>query len=188
MSCFETPLQDIKLRHIRHEGLIVDIGGGGEGLVSRVETTRVCAVDISLNKIREALIHGLVSQWLLSDGRALPVKDDVFDVATLWFSLGYIQDWKVKNQLMSELVRVLKPSGCISIIGAKIDCNEARFILRAHFRFPDGTVSQMSYGMRGAQEQNVDSVAEMLRQTGYQDIAFEDNGHWFRIDARVPKA
>ena len=73
-SYFETPLQEIELRHVRQEGLIIDVGGGGEGLVSRVEASRVCAVDINLNKIREALIHDLESQWLLSDGRTLPSK------------------------------------------------------------------------------------------------------------------
>ena len=145
-------------------------------------------MDINLNKIREALIHGQVSQWLLSDGRVLPVKDDAFDAATLWFSLGYIHDWQSKAQVMSEVARVLKPSGTLSIIAAKIDCDDVRFVLRARFHFPDGTLSQMSYGMSGEQKQDSATVTRMLQQIGYQDVSLEDNGHWFRIDARVPKA
>jgi ubiquinone/menaquinone biosynthesis C-methylase UbiE len=182
-SSFETSVQRIELKHLPREGLIIDIGGGGEGLVSRIETTRVCAVDINLDKIREAMIHGHVSQWILSDGRMLSVKDERFSAATLWFSLGYVRDWASKTQVMSEVARVLKQSGHISILGAKIVCSEARFVLRTHLHFPDGSVSQMSYGMGGGQKQDIETVAKLLQETGYSDITCEDNEHWFRIEA-----
>jgi hypothetical protein len=37
----ETPVQNIKLQQFSEDGLILDIGGGGEGLVSRIEGDRV---------------------------------------------------------------------------------------------------------------------------------------------------
>ncbi|MHA2042161.1 MAG: hypothetical protein ACW975_09890 [Candidatus Thorarchaeota archaeon] len=56
-SSFETPVQKIELKHLPRKGWIIDIGGGGEGLVSRIETSRVCAVDINLDRIREAKVQ-----------------------------------------------------------------------------------------------------------------------------------
>ncbi|MHA1926931.1 MAG: methyltransferase domain-containing protein [Candidatus Thorarchaeota archaeon] len=182
-SSFETPVQKIELKYLPQEGLIIDIGGGGEGLVSRIEASRVCAVDINLDKIREAMIHGQVSQWILSDGRMLSAKNERFRVATLWFSLGYVRDWTAKAQVVSEVDRVLMQSGHISILGAKIACSEARFVLRAHLHFPDGSISQMSYGMSGGQKQDIETVAKLLQETGYGDITCEDNEYWFHIEA-----
>ena len=181
---FETPVQKIELKKLRQEGLIIDIGGGGEGLVSRIETSRVCAVDINLNKIRETMIYGQASQWILSDGRMLSVQDERFNVATLWFSLGYIQDKNSKAQVLGEVARVLRRLGYISIIAAKITCSEPRFVMRALFHFPDGSVSKMSYGMDGKQKQDSKTVVELLQETGFSNITSEDNGHWFRVDAQ----
>jgi ubiquinone/menaquinone biosynthesis C-methylase UbiE len=183
-ASFETPVQKIELNQLPREGPIIDIGGGGEGLVSRIETSRVCVVDINLNKIREAMIYGQVSQWILSDARMLSMKDERFNVATLWFSLGYIQDWDSKKQVIAEVARVLKRFGLISILGAKIICSDSRFVMRALFHFPDGSVSKMSYGMDGTQRQDAEAVVKLLQEAGFSNIISEDNGHWFRVDAQ----
>ncbi|MHA2433722.1 MAG: hypothetical protein ACXADO_10885, partial [Candidatus Thorarchaeota archaeon] len=62
------------------DGLIIDVGGGSEGLVSRLEKERVCVVDISLNKVREAQIYVSPAQWAVSDGRHLCFRTGSFDV------------------------------------------------------------------------------------------------------------
>lgn len=184
LSFFETPLQRIELRRLPRSGQIIDVGGGGEGLVSRIGGARVCAVDIDMNKIREAQIHGFSSQWILAGAQTLPLKDSSFDTATLWFSLGFIRDWSAKEQVVDEIVRVLKPEGRISILGATIDCSEDRFVLKAQFSFPDGPISQMSYGMVGRQNQTIESVTEVLKQVGFGSLKVEDNTFWFRIEGR----
>ncbi|MHA2142074.1 MAG: class I SAM-dependent methyltransferase [Candidatus Thorarchaeota archaeon] len=185
-TSFETPLQKIELDELHSKGRIIDIGGGGEGLVSKIGGSRVCAVDIDMNKIREAQIHDLESQWILADGRVLAIKPESFDAATLWFSLGFIRDWSAKEQVVDEIFRVLKPNGLISILGATIDCAEEKFILRGQFSFPDGSVSQMSYGLAGQQNQTIETVNEALRQANFGKLAIEDNCYWFRIEARKP--
>lgn len=184
LSFFETPLQRIELRGLPGSGKIIDVGGGGEGLVSRIGGTQVCAVDIDMNKIREAQIHGLSSQLLLAAAQTLPVKDSSFDMATLWFSLGFMRDWPAKEQVVDEVARVLKPEGLISILGATIDCSEDRFVLKGEFSFPDGTISQMSYGVAGRQNQTMECITEILKRAGFGSLSGEDNTYWFRIDGR----
>ncbi|MFW9789448.1 MAG: class I SAM-dependent methyltransferase, partial [Candidatus Thorarchaeota archaeon] len=116
----ETDEQRIMLEQLEGEGLILDIGGGGEGLVSRIEGDRVCALDIRLSEIREAQIHGQSSNWFVADGRNLCFKDETFDVVTLWFSLGYMSDWSTKKKVIEAAFRTLKRTGRISIMASRI--------------------------------------------------------------------
>ena len=180
-SGYETPLQEIRLDRFPSDGLIIDVGGGGEGLLSRLEKDRVCVVDISLNKIREAQIYGALAQWAVSDGRNLCFRTGSFDIATLWFSLGYMRDWSTKGLVMKEIQRVLKPEGLLSILGAKIVCPEREFLFRAQFTFPDGDVSQVGYRLAGNQDQSLKSTVRALEDCGLAVLDRQDNGHWFKI-------
>ncbi|MFW9799703.1 MAG: class I SAM-dependent methyltransferase, partial [Candidatus Thorarchaeota archaeon] len=161
-TVFEVPLQEIDLKRIKFEGLVIDIGGGGEGLVSRLEKERVCVVDVSLDKIREARIHGQPAHWTVADGRSLCFRRNTFDVATLWFSLGYMRNWETKKAVFEEVHRVLKPNGILSVLAANVVCREDRFLFNAQFTFPDGAVSQISYGLVGNQDQSLETVAKTL--------------------------
>jgi ubiquinone/menaquinone biosynthesis C-methylase UbiE len=183
-SGFETPLQEIRLNSLPSDGLIIDIGGGGEGLLSRLEKDRVCVVDINLNKIREAQIYGAHAQWAVSDGRNLCFRTGSFDIATLWFSLGYMRNWNTKELVMREVQRVLKPDGIVSILGAKIVCPEERFLFRAQFTFPDGEMSQVGYRLVGNQDQSLESTVSTLEDSGLVVLDRQDSGHWFKILAK----
>ncbi|MDH4214612.1 MAG: class I SAM-dependent methyltransferase [Candidatus Thorarchaeota archaeon] len=176
------PVQEITLEHIETKGLILDIGGGGEGLVSRIEGTRVCAVDIRMSEIREALIHGPPANWFVGDGQHLSFRDGVFDVVTLWFSLEYMSDWSIKKSVLKEAHRVLVTDGRLSILSSKIDEDCERLIFWGHFTLPDGSVSQTGYGVRGGQNQILDRVADLVRSIGF-DLSSRDNGAWFEIQA-----
>ncbi|MFX0046069.1 MAG: class I SAM-dependent methyltransferase [Candidatus Hermodarchaeota archaeon] len=186
-SSFETPLQEIRLISLPSDGLIIDIGGGGEGLVSRLEKDRVCVVDISLAKVREAQIYGARAQWAVSDGCHLCFRTDTFDIATLWFSLGYMRGWDTKKLVMEEARRVLKQEATLSILGAKIACPEDRFLFNAQFTFPDGDVSQVGYRLAGNQNQSLGSAVRTLEDSGFVVIDSTDNGHWFKILAEVSR-
>jgi SAM-dependent methyltransferase len=180
-SVFETPLQEIGLDCLPFDGLIIDVGGGSEGLVSRLEKERVCVVDISLNKVREAQIYGAPAQWAVSDGRHLCFRTGSFDVATLWFSLGYMRNWDTKELVIRESHRVLKPDGLLSILAAKIVCREDRFLFKARYTFPDGAVSQVGYSLAGNQNQSLNSIIRILEDSGLVVQDSKDNGHWFKI-------
>jgi len=181
-SRYVTPIQEISLRPIQTGGLILDIGGGGEGLVSRIEGKKVCAVDIRLSEIREAQIHGPPSNWFVGDGQHLCFQDSVFDVVTLWFSLGYMSDWSIKKNVLKEAYRVLDKKGQLSILASKIPKDCEHLIFWGNFTLPDGTVSQTGYGVRGGQDQTIDRVVYLLELLGFE-VSSQDNGAWFEIQA-----
>ncbi len=183
MSRVETPIQNIRLKRLNSEGLILDIGGGGEGLVSRIEGERVCAVDIQMNEIREAQIHGGSSNWVVGDGRYLSFRDSSFDVVTLWFSLGFMRDWTVKKRVLEEAHRVLKTHGTISILSSKIPDSVEQFVFWALFTLPDGTLSKTGYGVRGNQGQTMKKVLDLIAPLDFKILNVEDHEEWFSITA-----
>ena len=182
-SKISTPMQKILLEHIETEGLILDIGGGGEGLVSRIEGSKTCAVDIRMSEIREAQIHRPPSNWFVGDGRELCFQDDVFDVVTLWFSLGYMSEWSIKQAVLEEAHRVLSKKGKLSILASNIPESCERLTFWGHFTLPDGTVSQVGYGVRGGQGQTSRRITKLLEDTGFMVQTQEDNDAWFEIQA-----
>jgi ubiquinone/menaquinone biosynthesis C-methylase UbiE len=183
MSRVETSIQDISLKRLNSEGLILDIGGGGEGLVSRIEGERVCAVDIRMSEIREAQIHGAPANWIVGDGRHLCFRDNSFDVVTLWFSLGYMSDWTIKKRVLEESHRILKTQGTISILSSKIPDSVEQFIFWALFTLPDGTLSKTGYGVRGDQGQTVEKVLDLVTHLDFKILNSEDHEEWFSITA-----
>ena len=190
MTRVETPLQKITLKRLNPEGLILDIGGGGEGLVSRIEGKRVCALDIRISEIREAQIHGAPASWIVGDGRNLGFIGGSFNEVTLWFSLGYMRDWDTKRRVLEEAWRVLKEQGSISIMASKIPDSTEEFVFWAHFTLPDGTVSKTGYGVRGSavhgvtKSQTMDSVVNLLEVLEFKILGAVEHEVWFSITAK----
>ncbi len=166
--------------------LILDVGGGGEGLVSRIAQDRVCAVDIKLSEVREARIYDPESNWFVADARDLPFKDETFDLATFWYSLMFMRHRAAKKTALQETFRVLRRGGRLHIMAAAIEPVQDPFFFRAVFTLPDGTLSKIGYGVGGKQEQNLDSMIRLVEEVGFQIDRAEDNGSWFVIDATRP--
>lgn len=185
-SAIETTVQKIELSELHSEGPILDIGGGGEGLVSRIEGAKVYAIDIRLSEIREAQIHGPPANWFVGDGQSLCFQDSVFDVVTFWFSLGYMSDWSIKTNVLQEAYRVLGKEGKLSILASNIPKSCQRLTFWGHFTLPDGTVSQTGYGVRGGQDQTLDRMTTLLKKIGFKIQSQEDNDAWFKIKAIKP--
>ncbi|MFX1578533.1 MAG: class I SAM-dependent methyltransferase [Promethearchaeota archaeon] len=180
----ETPEQEIILERLEGDGLILDIGGGGEGLVSRIEGERVCAIDIRMSEIREAQIHGHQSNWCVADGRTLCFRDEVFDIVTLWFSLAYMSDWNIKRTVLEETHRVLRKNGRLSILASHIPEESNSLIFWGKFILPDGTVSKTGYGVRGGQNQTLQRILELVTNVGFSQNLFQDNARWFKVESR----
>lgn len=183
LSKFSTPEQTIHLSRISDEGIILDIGAGGEGIVARLEGNRVCAADVRLDEIREARIHDPPANWFVTDGRNLCFADSVFDVITFWFSLGYFRTAENKLKALTEAFRVLRNGGKLMVTAAHNDCKEEIFIFRALFIFPDGTPSKVGYGVRGGQNQTADTTVELIKDAGFSVQTIDSHEHWFSVVA-----
>jgi ubiquinone/menaquinone biosynthesis C-methylase UbiE len=174
----------INLQRFSEKGLILDIGGGGEGLVSRIEGDRVCALDIKMSEIREAQIHGHSSNWFVADGANPCFADQTFNIVTLWFSLGYMSDWNIKQAVLQAAYRALRKNGRLSIMASNIPEKTERLIFWATFTLPDGTLSRTGYGVRGGQNQTLPRVLDLVTEAGFSQHQYEDHHDWFKVDSK----
>jgi SAM-dependent methyltransferase len=102
------PTQDVVLHSCPSEGLVLDIGGGGEGIIGRLMGDRVVAVDLSRDEL-EGAPPGNIK--MVMDARELAFLDGSFHTATSFCTLMYIEDQEDQRQVLAEVLRVLRPGG-----------------------------------------------------------------------------
>ena len=183
-SLYQTPVQEISFPEMDFNGRIIDIGGGGEGFVSRIAGKRVCLVDVRYSKILEARIHDISSSLIVSDGSQLCFKSQSFDVATMWFSLGYMADWKTKGDVLREISRVLNKKGKLILYAMHIGDSDIH-VFNGLFTLPDGTQSKMSYRVRGGQKQDANTIRKHLENFSFAVCKENVTKYWSYIEAEL---
>ena len=98
-------------------GNILDLGGGGEGVIGRVYGPRVTAIDNRQDELYEAPKG---PRKLLMDARTLSFADGTFDNATAFYFFMYL-DEDARRSVMQETYRVLKPGGRFYIWDADME-------------------------------------------------------------------
>ncbi len=89
-------------------GTILDIGGGGEGVISRLAAGRpVVAVDRSLDELKETPRR---LRKVVMEGRSLAFAGETFPAATAFFTLLYMSMSEVQA-VLSDVRRVLQDGG-----------------------------------------------------------------------------
>ncbi|MFX1525155.1 MAG: class I SAM-dependent methyltransferase [Promethearchaeota archaeon] len=98
----------IDISEINMEGKILDIGGGGEGIIGQLKKEKVIAIDKKKSELEEAKDTGYLK--IIMDAKDLKFLDDTFDTVTAFFSLMYVpaKDHKI---IFQEIRRVLKEGG-----------------------------------------------------------------------------
>ena len=99
----------MQIVHVKRElsGRILDIGGGGEGVIGRVYGPQVTAIDISAEELAEAP-EGF--EKLVMDAGDMTFPDASFDHVTAFYSFLFISKDR-HTQVFSEIARVLRPGG-----------------------------------------------------------------------------
>jgi SAM-dependent methyltransferase len=99
--------QEVFLEPFGGDGYILDIGGGGDGVIGRLEGRRVIAIDTSEDELRDAPQGPLK---IVMDGSDLKFLAGTFTEVTAFFSLMYIP-LSLYPRIFSEVYRVLTPGG-----------------------------------------------------------------------------
>lgn len=98
------------------QGSILDIGGGGEGVIGRRYGAQVTAIDNRQEELDEAP-DGFAKVQM--DARRLSYPDGSFDHVTFFFSLMFM-DTETQKRAICEAVRVLRRGGSLHIWDAEI--------------------------------------------------------------------
>ncbi len=95
---------------------ILDLGGGGEGVIGQLRGSQVVAVDT-----REEELNGTPNgpQKVVADARALPFENGTFDAVTAFYFLMYLQPADY-DEVFREAFRVLGQNGQMFIWDTRI--------------------------------------------------------------------
>ncbi len=162
---YSTQPQTIELSPIETEGFILDIGGGGEGIIGKLNGNQVIVIDKNENELLETQNDALKIVMDATDLKFLPKS---FDVCTAFFSLLYIP---TNNHLKvyEEAHRVLKDHGRLLLWDVKIPENPGdykAFIVRLNVKLPTGEV-EAGYGVKW-QPQNIEYFKEVAQKTNFK--------------------
>ncbi len=150
MNSIEIDQNDIFLnaKSLKHEYRILDIGGGGEGIISKLYNHQVVAIDIREDELVE--IEKEKSLKIIMDATNLSFIDNQFNKVTAFYSFMYMKDRQIEKAI-SEAVRVLKPAGEIEIWDVEMpsinEIEEDIFIAQVKVSF-NNTFVTTGYGVK----------------------------------------
>lgn len=159
-------------------GSILDIGGGGEGIIGRLYKSAVTAVDNMQEELDEA---PNCCKKLLMDAAALDFADESFDNVTFFYSLMYMNT-DVKAKAIEEACRVLKTGGVLTIWDVEFESAYPNaFSVELDIILPEENVCT-EYGIIGTDvAQSAESIISMCCECGLNPLEHEENGGHFHI-------
>lgn len=113
---FSIDIQNINLTDFTHKGRVLDIGGGGEGIIGQVLGESVVSIDPRRDELEEASEGPLK---IIMDARELQFLNHTFEGVTSFFTLMYI-DKEYHQKVFEEIYRVLKNDGEFTIWDVRI--------------------------------------------------------------------
>jgi ubiquinone/menaquinone biosynthesis C-methylase UbiE len=153
------PKQHISIQEIP-KGRVLDIGGGGEGVIAQAGGSGVVAIDKLISEIHEARDKAPDTRWMVADATELPYQTSCFDNATAFFSCMYIPD-DVKEGVFKETWRVLKKGGEFWIWDVHMAPKSKVFAIRLQVDLYDRHTINTVYGVR-AKDQSAAGIRSRL--------------------------
>jgi len=165
------------------KGLILDIGGGGWGIIGQLKGQQVVTIDISKKELLESPPGPLLK--IVMDARDLLFLDRTFPTATVLFTFMFIapQD---HEQVLRELHRVLVPGGRLLIWDFVLpdlrDPTKRLALIPITFKLP-GKEINASYGtylVPGGQ--GPAHFEQLAARTGFTVVSKKGAQDWFFLE------
>ena len=178
--------QDVALPDFPAQGWILDIGGGGEGVIGRLKGKQVVAIDLYAWGMSRTPPGPLK---LVMDATDLKFLDGSFGTVTSFFTLMYIPP-ALHEKAIREAYRVLEPDGLMRIWDVELpvapNAKQDLAIYKFRFLLPAETI-ETGYGT-SFPTQPLDSAyyAKLAKATGFAIEEQAAAGRTFRMVLRKP--
>jgi SAM-dependent methyltransferase len=181
------PPQQLTLEPVQAEGLILDIGGGGEGVIGQLNGSQVIAIDIDERELLDAPPGPLK---LVMDARKLTFVPDSFNTTTVFFTFMYIKG-PDHETVLQQIRRVLKPGGRLLIWDVNFrDRPPAKkyALFRYTAQLPGKQVSS-GYGVSWPEGvQDLGYWVALGEKVGFEAGVKKDAGVWFYLELTKPRS
>ena len=156
-------------------GSILDIGGGGEGVIGRMYGSQVIAIDVSREELDEA---PAACVKIVMDATAMTFPDGSFDHATSFYTLMYMTA-EQQRMALREATRVLRPGGTLHVWDAAFPAPYPEPFLAQLDIDAAGAPVHTTYGVIKLDGQSADSIVAMAVDAGLVPAGREEReGHF----------
>ncbi len=177
----------IEVQDFETDGFILDIGGGGEGVIGRLKGSAAVAIDLRKDELEEAAAGPLK---IIMDARDLQFLDASFSAATAFFALMYFKTREDQRRALQEAFRVLKPGGRLHLweinLPEKPETHKEFYLVFIRYRVGDYEMGT-GYGQRWPQEpRGMDDYIRLAEDAGFVLETSQRNQHTFMLVLRKP--
>lgn len=165
----------------RDDDLILDLGGGGEGVIGQLRGRQVVALDRRKDELKQSA-PGPIK--VVADAKELPFLDASFDAATAFFFLMYVPG-EDRAAVFAEAHRVLRPGAMLHVWDATIpsrrEHTQEMFVVPLKVELPSKTI-ETGYGIPWeGRAMSADSIAQIARDAGFAVAEKREEGETFRL-------
>ena len=158
-------------------GRILDIGGGGEGIIGRLYPNQVVAIDICQDELDEAPMG---FEKILMDATQLKFEDNSFNHVTSFYTLMFMSAAD-QECAISEDARVLVNGGELHIWDCDIlSAYPEPFCVDVTVCLPNENISA-TYGIIKTDTQNEISITKLCLHAGFVLVCQSRSKHGFYL-------
>ena len=173
---------EIEIEDFPCEGFVLDIGGGGEGVIGQLKGKDCVAIDIYKDELDE---FGEGPLKIIMDARELKFLDNSFNAATAFFSMMYVKSAADQQKIFAEAFRVLKPGSTFSVwdidLSERPETDKDFFMVHLVYKVK-AVEKETGYGMKWPPEPRGEGhYLSLGQEAGFTHLRTERNKHIFQI-------
>lgn len=176
---FRLEQQHVVIDDFQADGFILDIGGGGEGVIGQLKGAQVVAIDVFARELAEAPEGPLK---VIMDARELKFLDTAFHTVTAFFAFMFIHP-DDHAQVLQEIFRVLKPGGQLFLweieIQQRPEAQKDMLVFPLQVTLPS-TVIQTGYGTPYTEKPvKLEDYTMLVKECGFEVLEQHKAGRTF---------
>ena len=178
--------QDVVVEDFQAEGYVLDIGGGGEGVIGQLKPRQVVAIDVNERELRGAPEGPLK---IVMDATDLKFLDSTFQTATCFFTFMYMKPGD-QDRAAKEVFRVLRPGARFLVwdvlLPARFDPAKDIAVFPMRVRLPSREV-ETGYGTFFPEHpHDLGYFVALSRRAGFDILTQRESGRTFFLELRKP--